>query len=172
MIKPIFKNKFKIPEWAREIVFSLFVFSLTLLSSSVPFAFGTYPFALSICASSKKQAPFAFFGALFGTIFFLDSSPVYLIGYLALFVLRLLASFFKKPKEKPLLGKRNVSFLDELFYESAILRVLSAFSVALGEQKGSLECGDYNNALSKCVSLFEMSKNLHNVLDFNIEDII
>ena len=132
MIKPIFKNKFKIPEWAREIVFSLFVFSLTLLSSSVPFAFGTYPFALSICASSKKQAPFAFFGALFGTIFFLDSSPVYLIGYLALFVLRLLASFFKKPKEKPLLGKRNVSFLDELFYESAILRVLSAFSVALG----------------------------------------
>lgn len=63
-------------------------------------------------------------------------------------------------------NKRKVM---ELFTFSPDLR---AFSVALGEQKGSLECGDYNNALSKCVSLFEMSKNLHNVLDFNIEDII
>ena len=63
-------------------------------------------------------------------------------------------------------SKRKVM---ELFTFSPDLR---AFSVALAEQKGSLECGDFNNALSKCVSLKSMSKNLHNVLDFNIEDII
>ena len=63
-------------------------------------------------------------------------------------------------------SKRKVM---ELFTFSADLR---AFSVALAEQKGSLECGDYNNALSKCVSLYALSKNLHDVLDFNIEDII
>lgn len=63
-------------------------------------------------------------------------------------------------------GKRKVM---ELFTFSPDLR---AFSVALAEQKGSLECGDFNNALSKCVSLQSMSTNLHNVLDFNIEDII
>lgn len=63
-------------------------------------------------------------------------------------------------------SKRKVM---ELFTFSPDLR---AFSVALAEQKGSLECGDFNNALSKCESLYSLSKNLHNVLDFNIEDII
>lgn len=63
-------------------------------------------------------------------------------------------------------GKRKVM---ELFTFSPDLR---AFSVALAEQKGSLECGDFNNALSKCASLQSMSTNLHHVLDFNIEDII
>lgn len=57
----------------------------------------------------------------------------------------------------------------ELFTFSPDLR---AFSVALAEQKGSLECGDYNNALSKCISLLSISKNLHDVLDFNVQDII
>lgn len=57
----------------------------------------------------------------------------------------------------------------ELFTFSPDLR---AFSVALAEQKGSLECGDFNNALSKCVSLLSISKNLHDVLDFNVQDII
>ncbi|MBR5173745.1 MAG: DUF4363 family protein [Clostridia bacterium] len=63
-------------------------------------------------------------------------------------------------------SKRKVM---ELFTFSPDLR---AFSVALAEQKGSLECGDFNNALSKCESLYSLSKNLHNVLDFNMEDII
>ena len=57
----------------------------------------------------------------------------------------------------------------ELFTFSPDLR---AFSVALAEQKGSLECEDFNNALSKCVSLLSISKNLHDVLDFNAQDII
>ena len=57
----------------------------------------------------------------------------------------------------------------ELFTFSPDLR---AFSVALAEQKGSLECKDYSNALSKCVSLLSISKNLHDVLDFNVQDII
>ncbi len=63
-------------------------------------------------------------------------------------------------------SKRKVM---ELFTFSPDLR---GFSVALAEQKGSLECGDFNNALSKCESLYSMSKNLHDVLDFNAEDII
>lgn len=63
-------------------------------------------------------------------------------------------------------NKRKVM---ELFTFSPDLR---AFSVALAEQQGSLECGDFNNALSKCVSLLSISKNLHDVLDFNAEDII
>jgi hypothetical protein len=57
----------------------------------------------------------------------------------------------------------------ELFTYSPDLR---AFSVALAEAEGSAECGDFQNALSKCVSLQLMAKNIHNILDFNMEDII
>lgn len=57
----------------------------------------------------------------------------------------------------------------ELFTYSPDLR---AFSVALAEAQGSAECADYQNALSKCVSLQIMSKNIHNILDFNTEDVI
>lgn len=57
----------------------------------------------------------------------------------------------------------------ELFTFSPDIR---AFSVALAEQEGSLECGDYANAMSKCQSLISMSTNIHQILDFNVEDII
>lgn len=57
----------------------------------------------------------------------------------------------------------------ELFTFSPDIR---AFSVALAEAEGSLDCGDFENALSKCRSLKTMSKNIHRVLDFNVEDII
>lgn len=57
----------------------------------------------------------------------------------------------------------------ELFTFSPDIR---AFSVALAEQEGSLECGDFNNAMSKCQSLISMSKNIHQILDFNLEDVI
>lgn len=57
----------------------------------------------------------------------------------------------------------------ELFTYSPDLR---AFSVALGETEGSLESGDFQNALSKLQSLIVMSGNLRRILDFNIEDII
>ena len=57
----------------------------------------------------------------------------------------------------------------ELFTFSPDIR---AFSVALAEQEGSLECGDFKNAMSKCQSLIAMSKNLHQILDFNFEDVI
>lgn len=57
----------------------------------------------------------------------------------------------------------------ELFTFSPDLR---AFSVALAEAEGSLECGDFDNALSKCQSLIVMSKNIHMILDFNATDII
>ena len=57
----------------------------------------------------------------------------------------------------------------ELFVYSPDIR---AFAVALGETKGSLECGDYDNALSKIRSLQIMSQNIHDILDFNLSDII
>jgi len=57
----------------------------------------------------------------------------------------------------------------ELFVYSPDIR---AFSVALGETQGSLECDDFDNALSKIRSLQIMSKNIHNILDFNAADII
>lgn len=47
-----------------------------------------------------------------------------------------------------------------------------AFSVALAETDGSLQCGDFDNALSKCQSLLVMSYNLRRLLDFNVEDIV
>lgn len=57
----------------------------------------------------------------------------------------------------------------ELFVYSPDIR---AFSVAIGETVGSLECEDYDNALSKIRSLQIMSKNIHDILDFNLADII
>lgn len=57
----------------------------------------------------------------------------------------------------------------ELFVYSPDIRALS---VALGETQGSLECGDYDNALSKVRSLQIMSRNIHDILDFNFADII
>ncbi len=57
----------------------------------------------------------------------------------------------------------------ELFAYSPDLR---SFSIALAETKGSIECGDYDNALSKCESLKTLAENIHKVLDFNGLDII
>ncbi len=57
----------------------------------------------------------------------------------------------------------------ELFTFSPDIR---AFSVALAEAEGSLECGDFANALSKCQSLMSMSSNMRQILDFNAEDVI
>lgn len=57
----------------------------------------------------------------------------------------------------------------ELFTWSPDIR---AFSVALAETEGSLECGDDKNALSKCQSLLTMSHNLRELLDFSPSDII
>lgn len=49
---------------------------------------------------------------------------------------------------------------------------MRAFSVALAETEGSLECGDDQNALSKCQSLLTMAQNIHAILDFNVADIV
>ena len=57
----------------------------------------------------------------------------------------------------------------ELFAYSPDVR---AFSVALAETGGSLECGDFDNALSKCRSLIVMAQSIKRILDFNVEDII
>ena len=57
----------------------------------------------------------------------------------------------------------------ELFAYSPDVR---SFSVALAEAQGSLECEDYQNALSKCRSLIVMADNIKRLLDFNAEDII
>ena len=52
------------------------------------------------------------------------------------------------------------------------LFAFSPFSVALAETQGSIECEDYQNALSKCRSLIVMADNIKRLLDFNAEDII
>ena len=57
----------------------------------------------------------------------------------------------------------------ELFAYSPDLR---SFSIALAETKGSIESGDFENALSKCESLKALATNIHRVLDFNGLDII
>ena len=57
----------------------------------------------------------------------------------------------------------------ELF---AYAQDLRSFSIAIAETKGSLESGDFENALSKCESLKVMASNIHKLLDFNGEDII
>ena len=57
----------------------------------------------------------------------------------------------------------------ELFVFSPDVR---SFSVALAETQGSIECEDYQNALSKCRSLIVMADNIKRLLDFNAEDII
>lgn len=49
---------------------------------------------------------------------------------------------------------------------------MRAFSAALAETEGSLECGDDKNALSKCQSLLTMAHNLRDLLNFNAADII
>ena len=64
--------------------------------------------------------------------------------------------------------KKKRSYI-ELFAYSPDLR---SFSIALAEAKGSIECGDFENALSKCESLKTMAANIHKVLVFNGIDII
>ena len=66
------------------------------------------------------------------------------------------------------LGEKKRMYM-ELFAYSPDVR---SFSVALAETQGSLECEDYQNALSKCRSLIVMADNIKRLLDFNAEDII
>ncbi|MDR3216562.1 MAG: DUF4363 family protein [Clostridiaceae bacterium] len=49
---------------------------------------------------------------------------------------------------------------------------LRLFSVSLGEIKGSLAAEDFQNAASKVESLLSISRNLCQLLDFNLSDII
>lgn len=57
----------------------------------------------------------------------------------------------------------------ELYTYSPDIR---AFSSALSETEGYIMAKDYKSALSRCHSLIEMSQNIHQILDFNAEDII
>lgn len=57
----------------------------------------------------------------------------------------------------------------ELFSFSPDLRLMS---VTLGETKGSLESDDIKNAMSKIESIFSISHNLRDNLNFNLQDII
>ena len=63
----------------------------------------------------------------------------------------------------------DIAEINELFAYSPDVR---AFSVALAETQGSLECGDFDNALSKCHSLIVMADGIRRVLDFNAADVI
>lgn len=133
MIKALFKKKIKLSAEAKAIISELLVFLLALIITPVRFAFGIYPFGIALCASTRRHTPFALVGAITSIVFFMDFNIVYLVAFLALLVLRLLASFLKKPDKSPLLGERRSKHIfKEIFEENVIFKVLIALSVSLG----------------------------------------
>lgn len=134
MVKQIFKRKITLSSEAKKVISECVLFFLALLLTPVKFIFGTLPFGFVLCASAKKDAPFAFVGAIFSCIFFLDDKGVYIIAFISLFILRALVSFLKKPEgeAKERFGVRLPHILRELFCENIFLRVLISLACAFG----------------------------------------
>ena len=136
MVKAItkMKRKFKIPKEAYTVAFDTFIFLLSLILTPIKFGMGLCPFGLALCSASKKSAPFAFLGSFVSCLFFIENKVVYLIAFLALLVLRVIASFLKKREEKVLLlgERRTKNLFSTLFCESTVLRVLVSLFVSLG----------------------------------------
>lgn len=136
MVKTIskIKRKIKIPREAYTIAFDSFIFLISLVLTPLKFGMGLCPFGLAICAASKKSAPFAFIGSLVSCIFFIEYKTVYLLAFLSLLILRVIASFLKKREEKVLLlgERRTKNLFSNLFCEDTILRVFISLFVSLG----------------------------------------
>ena len=133
-----FSSKFKglrISEQARDLLLEIGVLIVGFFMSGVKFFFDTYPFALALCASSRRHAPFALAGSALGAVLMLDAPIPYLITLLALLALRLLGSvWLGDDGERVLeLGKRpHPSFMSRLFCERASVRVGIGALCALG----------------------------------------
>ena len=125
----------KISPQARDLILELLTLALALAITPVSFFFGTYPFGLAFCASSKKRAPFAFAGCALGIILFMGSSIPYLIALLALIALRIVGSAWLSDTGKRdfVLGRASrPSFLSSLFTEKVSVRVGISALCALG----------------------------------------
>ncbi len=136
MVKPQFKIKKRIrlsPE-AKMIIGECLLFLLSLALTPISIGFGIYPFGIAICASCKKYAPFALCASIISCIFFMDASVVYLVAFIVLLILRLLASLIKKPDGgAPLLGERRTKNLfSGLFEEGVSVRAFISLAVAFG----------------------------------------
>ena len=136
MVKTVskIKRKIKIPKEAYTVAFDFFVFLLSLVLTPLKFGMGLCPFGLALCSASKKSAPFAFIGSFVSCIFFIEDKLVYLIAFLSLLILRVIASFLKKPEQKSLLlgERRTKNLFSNLFCEDTILRVFISLFVSLG----------------------------------------
>ncbi len=134
MVKQLYKKKFTLSPEARRIMLECALFFLALFLTPVKFIFGTIPFGFVLCASAKKDAPFAFVGAIASCIFFVTDAGVYIIAFISLFILRTLAAFLKKPEKeaKERFGARLPHILGELFCENIFLRVLISLACAFG----------------------------------------
>ncbi len=134
MVKQLYKRKPTLSPEAKRIILECVLFFLALFLTPVQFIFGTRPFGIVLCASAKRDAPFAFVGALFSCIFFIEDKSVYIIAFIALFILRTLVAFLKKPekKERERFGARLPHLFGELFCENIFLRVLISLACAFG----------------------------------------
>ena len=134
MVKQLYKRKPTFSPEAKRIILECALFFLALFLTPVRFIFDTHPFGFILCASAKKDAPFAFVGALFSCIFFVPDKGVYIIAFISLFILRTLVAFLKKPekKERERFGTRFPHLIGELFCENIFLRVLISLACAFG----------------------------------------
>ena len=134
MVKELHKRKITLPAEAKRIILECTLFLLALFLTPVKFIFGTLPFGFVLCASAKKDAPFAFAGAIASCIFFIEDTGVYIIAFISLFILRTLAAFIKKPEgeKREKYGASLPHLLGELFSENIFLRVLISLACAFG----------------------------------------
>lgn len=131
------KKLFSLPREAKQTLLRIALFLFTFYAGSVRFIFGTYPFGFVLLASSKKDTPFVFVGALASVFFFLDANITYLVALVALLALRIAGSvWLGEVKRKSSLGKetKNAVF-SSLFCENVAVRValcsLCAFALSI-----------------------------------------
>ena len=134
MQKAKFKERLKLPKEARLILYQCAIFALGMVLMPVKFMFGTYPFGLALVSACKKHTPFAFAGALFSVIFFMKSSPVYIVALIGIFALRMVSSLFKRNEiARATLGEKTGGKIAKImFCEGIELKVSIGALCALG----------------------------------------
>lgn len=129
-----FKEKLKISDEAKSLIFQVLLFGLGMALTPIKFMFGIYPFGIALLGACRRHAPFVFAGSVISVIFFMEADPVYIIALCALLALRLAAGFIKKRDERqPTLTKDKGSrIFSSLFCESVELRVILSSIACLG----------------------------------------
>lgn len=129
------KKKIKLSEEVKMIIYESFIFLFALAVTPIRFLFGIYPFGLAFCASCKRYSPFAFAGAYLSVVFFMKSSPAYLIALSALLGLRLAIGLIDRRERASRLledKKQKRSLSPTLFCENTAVRVALSSLVATG----------------------------------------